>query len=78
MLKILLLFAAVFVVYMLLTKSTRRAKRAQPEPPKKVEDMVRCGYCGVYQPKNESVEDEGRYFCCEEHRSLAKDRHNAR
>lgn len=75
MLKILLLFAGIFIVYVLFSKSRRRVAPAKPEQPKGVEDMVRCGHCGVHLPKHESVSSDGLYFCCEEHRSLAKDRH---
>lgn len=75
MLKILLLLAGIFLVLVLFSKPRRRAARAEPEQPKRVEDMVRCGHCGVYLPKHESISSDGQYFCCEEHRSLVKDRH---
>jgi uncharacterized protein len=30
--------------------------------------MVRCSQCGVHLPKGESVQADGRFFCCIEHR----------
>jgi uncharacterized protein len=45
-------------------------------PPKKqagetrAETMVQCAYCGLHIPVNESVADQGRYYCDEEHLRL--------
>lgn len=34
----------------------------------RVEAMVRCEHCGVYVPRNEAVEDAGRWYCSGAHR----------
>ena len=38
---------------------------ARPNP---VQQMVRCEVCGVHLPKRDAVQENGRYFCCDEHR----------
>lgn len=63
----LLFFFAIAVVVYLLLKSYRRNSTPPPEAPK-TEDMVRCLQCGVHVPKSESVQAEGRNFCCIAHR----------
>lgn len=30
--------------------------------------MVSCATCGLHVPRNEALEQDERYFCCEEHR----------
>jgi uncharacterized protein len=31
------------------------------------ENMVQCAYCGVHLPLSESIESNGRRFCCSAH-----------
>ncbi|ABI57886.1 PP0621 family protein [Alkalilimnicola ehrlichii MLHE-1] len=38
----------------------------------RVEAMVRCEHCGVYVPRNEAVEDAGRWYCSDGHRDAAR------
>ena len=42
--------------------------RAATRPP---EQMVNCEHCGLYLPRAEAIGEDGRYFCCAEHRRLA-------
>jgi uncharacterized protein len=35
-----------------------------------VEDMVRCGVCGVNLPRSEAILSQGKLYCCDEHRRL--------
>lgn len=74
MLKLLLLLAGIFFVYLMIGKSRRRAARARSAAPKRVEDMVRCGHCGVFLPKDEGVSSGEQYFCCKEHLAIAQSR----
>lgn len=76
MLKIVLLLFLVFVVVLYLTRNSR--KRQASGEPKRVEDMVRCAYCAVYLPKNESVASGDQHFCCKDHQKLAQARQTAR
>jgi hypothetical protein len=78
MLKIVLLLACVFFIYLLFTRNSRKAARAQTGQPKRVEDMVRCAYCAVYLPKNESVPSGEQFFCCKDHLRLAQSRQTTR
>ncbi len=65
--KILLLGLALWLVLTLLRQYRHSVDRSQPEQAKN-EDMVRCATCGLHLPKGESIEADGRFFCCEDHR----------
>jgi uncharacterized protein len=45
-----------------------RKNSTPPQTPPQTEDMVRCLQCGVHVPKSESVQADGRDFCCAAHR----------
>ena len=63
--RLLLLFAIVAVVYLLI----RSFRKNVPQQDDAVaEDMVRCVHCGVHLPKGESIQTNGQFFCCLEHR----------
>jgi len=63
--RLLFLIAIVVVVYLII-RSYRKNEPRQDKPV--VDDMVRCSQCGVHLPKGESVQADGRFFCCIEHR----------
>jgi uncharacterized protein len=33
------------------------------------EDMVCCARCGVHLPKSQSINSDGKFFCCQSHLS---------
>ncbi len=33
------------------------------------EEMVRCAYCDIHLPRNESISSHGNFYCSDEHRS---------
>ncbi|WP_297325341.1 BPSS1780 family membrane protein [Nitrosomonas sp.] len=41
--------------------------------PKDASERVQCAQCNLLIPKNESIEDKGRFFCSEEHRQRYQD-----
>lgn len=61
--RLLLIIAIVAVVYLLI-----RHYRKQAPKQESVEDMVSCAYCGLHLPGSESINSDGRFFCCVEHR----------
>jgi uncharacterized protein len=63
--RLLLIIAIVVVVYLLI-RSFR--KQTPKKDVTKAEDMVRCAHCGVHLPKKESIQVDGEFFCCTEHR----------
>lgn len=62
--RLLFLIAIVAVIYLIIRSYQKNAQH-QDKP---VEDMVRCAQCGVHFPKGESVQAEGKFFCCNAHR----------
>ena len=52
-------------------------KRWQNRPSNQVDDnrpgrldgnMIRCDYCGLFVPRDEAIEADGRHYCSEAHR----------
>ena len=35
----------------------------------KIDTMVKCEECGVHLPRQNAIEDNGQFFCCEEHKN---------
>lgn len=74
--KALLLILGALVFYLLFRLlGTGRANGEVRRPPRGnvPERMVSCAHCGLHVPASESVTSGGRYYCCEEHRSLDND-----
>jgi len=79
--KYLVLFAVLFVVY-LLWRHERRAEQAgrtappgqpgrasAPSAPALPQEMVQCPVCSVHLPRADALIDaQGRTYCCAEHR----------
>jgi uncharacterized protein len=73
MTKYFLLAALVFVVWWLWRKAqATRASGQQSQPPREVEQMIKCSHCGVNQPVSESILAGERYYCCAAHRRDAE------
>jgi uncharacterized protein len=68
--KLLSLLLVIAVVWWL-AKGFRRKQGARDAPQAAPEQMVRCGYCGLYFPQSEAVADADKFFCCAEHRRRA-------
>jgi len=74
-----LLFIVVVVIAVFwLLKSYRKRLPKEDVPGEEIsgqaEDMVRCVYCGVHLPKQESILAGGKYYCSEEHRRINADK----
>ncbi len=68
MAKFLLFIAVLAVVYWLVRASNRRGR--PPPAARMPESMTQCAHCGVHFPRDESVSEGGRDYCCEDHRRL--------
>ncbi|MFZ5555334.1 MAG: PP0621 family protein [Pseudomonadota bacterium] len=68
--KLILLGVVILVVYWVLRGYRRSLDRAGSEEPRTLENMVRCAHCGLHVPRSESVEQDGRFFCSEDHRRI--------
>ena len=65
--KIILFLVLAFVAYMVIKAVVHRSRppAARDRPP---EHMVACRRCGVNLPRGEALEEDGRFYCSEEHR----------
>ncbi len=64
--RLIFIIAVIALVWWVL-KSYRKQSDNQ-DAPKAAEEMVRCMQCGVHLPKNESLLEGDKHFCCEAHR----------
>ncbi len=73
---VVVLLAVLLLVWLLLGRTRRRARRDQgphsnsraaaPTPP--VEGMVACAHCGVHLPASAALLARGKAYCSESHR----------
>jgi uncharacterized protein len=79
--KYLILFAVIFVVWMLVRSSARRAEKSAAPPPAAprqdttpavAQDMVRCPVCAVHLPRSDALPGPGgQLYCSREHQQSA-------
>ncbi len=68
---------AIAVIFWLLYRliltllSKGRRPTVHPSAPREGEAVVRCEQCGVHIPQSQALKKDGKYYCCEEHRSAA-------
>lgn len=70
MAKLLFFALLVVVVYLLLKRPGRSGAPPRQRPGGSAEEMVACARCGLNVPVGESVEKDGRRYCCQEHLRL--------
>lgn len=63
-----LFLAALVLVGYLILKARRRSRDDRRKAPVQTDTMVACERCGLHLPKGDSIEVDGRFFCCAEHR----------
>ena len=63
-----LFLAALVLVGYLILKARRRSRDDRRKAPVQTDTMVACEHCGLPLPKGDSIEVDGRFFCCTEHR----------
>lgn len=70
MLKLVLLAAVVWLIIRILKQYASNIEAAPKQAA--TQDMVRCHQCHTHIPKSESIQKDGRYYCCEAHQSVDK------
>ena len=48
-------------------KSLGKQDRSRNEPPRPIENMVRCAQCGTHVPEQEALQQDGQYYCSRAH-----------
>ena len=73
--KYLVLFAVLFIAYLLWRNARLREERRDPPRPGRAagpQEMVSCPVCGVHLPRSEAVPGQrGILYCSNEHRLRA-------
>ncbi|MGB8856218.1 MAG: PP0621 family protein [Burkholderiales bacterium] len=67
-------FIAYFLVKSYFNKlnQPRRRSDAPGDDKNGEKTMVRCAHCGIHAPRADSVLENGKYFCSEEHLRLGE------
>jgi len=66
-LKTILILAALALIYIIIRHLMRQSPKSDANKADS-QKMVRCEHCGLFLPSREAVNEEGHFFCCEEHR----------
>ena len=72
--RLILLILLGILIFLILNGFFRSSAKRNAKDPKgkAVEQMVTCAHCGVHLPESESLASDGKHFCSEEHRRLAR------
>lgn len=76
--KLLLLLIAVGVLFWMLRRSLRRARRPsnqKPPGPETPKPMLKCAQCGLHLPRDEALPGRGGVFCSAAHRAAFEQAH---
>ena len=73
LIRLILIFILLAIVWQLLKRwLTNQTQSRQQPPTENLQQMVRCEECGLHIPKQEALLENGKYFCCPEHRDRHK------
>jgi uncharacterized protein len=76
--KLVLVLAAVFVLYLMLRGALGRhgrTPRSRQAPPAGPQPMLSCAHCGVHLPRDEALPGRGGVFCDAAHRAAYEQAH---
>ncbi len=71
-LRLFLLLAALWALYLLLRRAASRRISEKKNRPRPAVDTVSCAHCGIHIPENEALTKGDLHFCCREHMRLEK------
>jgi uncharacterized protein len=66
--KYLLFFVIVGLVWWVWSKRAASDANKANQKPRPAERMVACAQCGVNLPRSDSLEQDGKHYCCVSHR----------
>ena len=69
LIRLIIIIAIGWLLFRLFKNWQNRLANKQPKPDEKIDTMVKCAECGVHVPKQNAVENNGQFFCCEEHKN---------
>lgn len=64
-----LLAVAGWLAWRVAVARARPREPAAPPPLPEPQRIVRCAECDLHLPEQDAIVDDGRHFCCVEHRS---------
>ena len=77
--KLLLLLIALFVLFLLVRSTWRRARKpppvSKPAHGEAPQQMLRCAQCGLHLPRDEALAGRGGVFCGDAHREAFERAH---
>lgn len=70
LIRLIILGIVIYLVWQLIKRwQNKPSSRVSHTRDKRIDgSMVRCDYCGLFVPKDEAIEANGRHYCSEAHR----------
>lgn len=72
--RLIIILAIIYLGYRLYLSWQKSKKKPKPEPPKQVENMVRCHHCDLHIPETDAIEHDGQYYCSQKHLQREQDK----
>lgn len=76
--RLLIILAIAFLAYRLFRTWQRSIARSsqgpKPKTNKQVENVVRCHHCQLHIPEAEAIQQNGRYYCSQQHLQQDQDK----
>ena len=67
LIKVIIIFFIGWAIYGLYRRWQSQLPKKTSTTDEKIDTMVKCENCGVHLPKQNAIEKNGQYYCCEEH-----------
>lgn len=67
LIRLFIFFLVGWLIFRLVRNWLNRKAQIQKPADEKIDTMVRCVECSVHIPKQNALEKNGEFFCCEEH-----------
>ena len=69
LIRLIIIIAIGWLLFRLVKNWQNRLANKQPKPDEKIDTMVKCVECGVHVPKQNAIDKNGQFFCCEENKN---------
>lgn len=70
LIRLIILGIVIYLAWQLIKRwQNRPSNQVDDDRPRRLDgNMVRCDHCGLFVPRDEAIESNGRHYCSEAHR----------
>ncbi len=69
LIRLIIILLVGWLLFRLVRNWLNRSPEIEKPADEKIDTMVRCAECGVHLPRQNAIEKDGQFFCCEEHKN---------